>query len=121
MNKQESSESRRGPGDNLTAANVDETRRHLAACYRMFARRGMDDLIFTHLSARVPGTTDRFLLIPFGILFEEVAASNRVGVGVAGALAPGAGGGGHAGGRVGGVAFKALLRKLHRDHPSYRD
>lgn len=52
------------------------TREQLAACYRMFARRAMDDLIYTHLSARVPGTADRFLFIPFGMLFAEVTASN---------------------------------------------
>ena len=91
MNKQESSDGRRGTGDNLATADVTETRQHLAACYRMFARRGMDDLIFTHLSARVPGATDRFLFIPFGMLFEEVTASNLVEVDITGALASGAG------------------------------
>ena len=51
-------------------------REQLAACYRLFARRAMDDLIYTHLSARVPGTPDRFLFIPFGMLFADVTASN---------------------------------------------
>lgn len=51
-------------------------REQLAACYRMFARRAMDDLIYTHLSARVPGQSDRFLFIPFGMLFADVTASN---------------------------------------------
>jgi len=56
---------------------MDHTpRQQLAACYRMFARRAMDDLIYTHLSARVPGTADRFLFIPFGMLFADVTASN---------------------------------------------
>src|SRR5215468_5806187 len=91
MNKEESDHRRGGPGDNLVASDVSETRRHLAACYRMFARRGMDDLIFTHLSARIPGTADRFLFIPFGMLFEEVTASNLVEVDITGALASGAG------------------------------
>jgi ribulose-5-phosphate 4-epimerase/fuculose-1-phosphate aldolase len=53
-----------------------QTRLQLAACYRMFARRQMDDAIFTHLSARLPGRDNRFLFIPFGMLFEEVTASN---------------------------------------------
>jgi len=61
-----------------------ETRRELAACYRMFARRGMDDLIYTHLSARLPDAPDRFLFIPFGMLFEEVTASNLLEVDLAG-------------------------------------
>jgi len=53
-----------------------EARRQLAACYRIFARRNLDDLIYTHLSARIPGRENRFLFIPFGMLFEEVTASN---------------------------------------------
>jgi ribulose-5-phosphate 4-epimerase/fuculose-1-phosphate aldolase len=53
-----------------------EARQQLAACYRIFARRNMDDLIYTHLSARIPGRGQRFLFIPFGMLFEEVTASN---------------------------------------------
>ena len=63
-------------GHNSTADLLRETREQLAACYRMFARRQMDDLIYTHLSARVPNSGDRFLFIPFGMLFEEVTASN---------------------------------------------
>jgi len=59
-------------------------RRHLAACYRMFAQRGMDDLIYTHLSARLTGPSRRFLFIPFGMLFDEVTASNLLEVDIAG-------------------------------------
>ncbi len=59
-------------------------RLELAACYRMFARRGMDDLIYTHLSARIPGSPGRFLFIPFGMLFEEVTASGLLEVDIAG-------------------------------------
>jgi ribulose-5-phosphate 4-epimerase/fuculose-1-phosphate aldolase len=82
-------ESTPNPGHNLAPAEVGQTREQLAACYRMFARRGMDDLIFTHLSARIPGTTDRFLFVPFGMLFEEVTASNLVEVDITGAVAAG--------------------------------
>jgi ribulose-5-phosphate 4-epimerase/fuculose-1-phosphate aldolase len=53
-----------------------KTRLQLAACYRIFARQRWDDAIYTHLSARVPGKPDRFLFIPFGMLFDEVTASN---------------------------------------------
>lgn len=50
----------------------------LAACYRLIALYGWDDLVFTHISARVPGTQDNFLINPYGLLFEEVCASNLV-------------------------------------------
>jgi ribulose-5-phosphate 4-epimerase/fuculose-1-phosphate aldolase len=73
----------RGAGHNA-AALARETREQLAACYRIFARRDMDDLIFTHLSARLPGTRDHFLFIPFGMLFEEATASNLLEVDIAG-------------------------------------
>ncbi len=53
-----------------------QVRCDLAACYRLFVRYGWTDLIFTHLSARVPGTTDQYLINPFGLLFEEVTASS---------------------------------------------
>ena len=49
----------------------------LAAAYRLVALHGWDDLIFTHLSARVPGT-DHFLINPYGFLFEEIRASDLV-------------------------------------------
>ena len=55
----------------------------LAAAYRLVALRGWDDLIFTHLSARVPGS-DHFLINPYGLLFEEITASNLVKVDVDG-------------------------------------
>ncbi|RMF04581.1 MAG: class II aldolase/adducin family protein, partial [Alphaproteobacteria bacterium] len=50
----------------------------LAAAYRLVALNGWDDLIFTHLSARVPGPDNHFLINPFGLMFEEVTASNLV-------------------------------------------
>jgi ribulose-5-phosphate 4-epimerase/fuculose-1-phosphate aldolase len=50
----------------------------LAAAYRLVAHFGWDDLIFTHLSARVPGPEHHFLINPFGLLFEEITASNLV-------------------------------------------
>ncbi len=53
----------------------------LAAAYRLVALYGWDDLIFTHLSARVPGPEHHFLINPFGMLFEEVTASSLVKVG----------------------------------------
>ncbi|SLN32330.1 class II aldolase/adducin family protein [Oceanibacterium hippocampi] len=50
----------------------------LAACYRLVAHFGMGDLIFTHISARVPGETDRFLINPYGLMFDEITASSLV-------------------------------------------
>ena len=64
--------------------NIDpqewELRCDLAAAYRLFARFGMDDLIFTHLSVRLPGKDHRFLLNPFGYLFDEITASSLIAV-----------------------------------------
>lgn len=50
----------------------------LAAAYRLVAHFGWDDLIFTHLSARVPGTASHFLINPYGMLFNEITASSLV-------------------------------------------
>lgn len=50
----------------------------LAACYRLVALNRWDDLIFTHISARVPGPDHHFLINPYGLTFEEVTASNLV-------------------------------------------
>ncbi|MEO1194012.1 MAG: class II aldolase/adducin family protein [Pseudomonadota bacterium] len=55
-----------------------EARVELAACYRMIALVGLDDLIYTHISARVPGPDEHFLINPFGLLYEEVTASNLI-------------------------------------------
>jgi ribulose-5-phosphate 4-epimerase/fuculose-1-phosphate aldolase len=50
----------------------------LAAAYRLVAMFGWDDLIFTHLSARVPGPEHHFLINPYGLMFDEITASNLV-------------------------------------------
>ncbi|MGB7299104.1 MAG: class II aldolase/adducin family protein [Burkholderiaceae bacterium] len=50
----------------------------LAAAYRLIAMHGWDDLIFTHLSARVPGPEHHFLINPYGLAFEEITASSLV-------------------------------------------
>lgn len=50
----------------------------LAACYRLVALHGWTDLIFTHISARLPGDDHRFLINPYGMLFEEVTASSLI-------------------------------------------
>jgi ribulose-5-phosphate 4-epimerase/fuculose-1-phosphate aldolase len=54
------------------------TRVDLAAAYRMVAMFGWDDLVFTHISARVPGREGEFLINPYGLFFEEITASSLV-------------------------------------------
>ncbi len=56
----------------------------LAAAYRLIAYFGWDDLVFTHLSARIPGPDHHFLLNPYQLMFEEVTASSLVKVDVHG-------------------------------------
>lgn len=50
----------------------------LAACYRLVALYGWTDLVFTHISARVPDTDHEFLINPYGLMFDEITASNLV-------------------------------------------
>ena len=50
----------------------------LAACYRLIAMYGWDDLVFTHISARVPGPDEHFLINAYGLMFEEMTASSLV-------------------------------------------
>jgi ribulose-5-phosphate 4-epimerase/fuculose-1-phosphate aldolase len=55
-----------------------QVRVDLAACYRLVAYYGWDDLIFTHISARVPGPETHFLINPYGMMFDEITASSLV-------------------------------------------
>ena len=55
-----------------------QARVDLAAAYRLVAHYGWDDLIFTHISARVPGPEHHFLINPYGMMFEEIKASSLV-------------------------------------------
>jgi ribulose-5-phosphate 4-epimerase/fuculose-1-phosphate aldolase len=61
-----------------------QVRVDLAACYRLAACYGWTDLIYTHISARVPGPEEHFLLNPFGLMFDEICASNLVKVNLQG-------------------------------------
>lgn len=56
----------------------------LAACYRLVAAYGWSDLIFTHISARMPGPEHHFLINPYGLLFEEITASSLIKIDQAG-------------------------------------
>lgn len=53
-------------------------RRDLAAAYRLVALFGWDDLVFTHLTAKIPGPEHHFLINPYGMTFEEITASSLV-------------------------------------------
>ena len=61
-----------------------QIRTDLAAAYRAVAMYGWDDLVFTHISARVPGPEHHFLINPYGMLFEEITASSLVKIDLAG-------------------------------------
>lgn len=71
-----------GAAEQPVQAMVSETewrqRVALAACYRLVALFGWDDLVFTHISARVPGPEHHFLINPYGMMFEEITASSLV-------------------------------------------
>src|SRR5690348_11165916 len=72
--------------EKATVSNVRElvspeewqVRVDLAAAYRLVALYGWDDLVFTHISARVPGPEHHFLINPYGMMFEEITASSLV-------------------------------------------
>jgi ribulose-5-phosphate 4-epimerase/fuculose-1-phosphate aldolase len=66
------------------AATEQTIRRDLAAAYRLVALHGWDDLIFTHISARIPGPEQHFLINPYGHMFDEITASSLVKVGMDG-------------------------------------
>ncbi len=63
-----------------------QVRVDLAAAYRLVAHYGWDDLIFTHLSARVPGPEHHFLINPYGMMFDEITASSLVKVNLQGEI-----------------------------------
>lgn len=59
-------------------ASEQRLRQELAACYRLIAHFRMSDLIFTHISLRLPGPEHHFLINPYGLLFDEITASSLV-------------------------------------------
>jgi ribulose-5-phosphate 4-epimerase/fuculose-1-phosphate aldolase len=69
--------------------NEAAVRRDLAAAYRLAARRGWDDIVWTHISAAVPGESGAYLINRFGLRFDEVRADNLVKVDVAGCVVDG--------------------------------
>jgi ribulose-5-phosphate 4-epimerase/fuculose-1-phosphate aldolase len=63
-----------------------QARVDLAAAYRLVAHYGWDDLVFTHISARVPGPEHHFLINPYGLMFDEITASSLVKVDLEGKI-----------------------------------
>ena len=63
---------------NKVTAEEWQTRVDLAACYRLVAQYGWDDLIFTHITAKIPGVENQFLINPYGMMFAEISASSLV-------------------------------------------
>jgi len=61
-----------------------QTRVDLAAAYRLVALFKWDDLVFTHITARVPGADNEFLINPYGLMFDEITASSLVKIDTAG-------------------------------------
>jgi len=63
---------------NIVSPEEWKLRCDLAACYRLVAHFGWTDLVFTHISARLPGNEHRFLINPYGLLFDEITASSLI-------------------------------------------
>ena len=61
-----------------------QTRVDLAACYRLVAMYGWSDLVFTHITAKIPDSENQFLINPYGMLFDEITASSLVKIDLAG-------------------------------------
>jgi ribulose-5-phosphate 4-epimerase/fuculose-1-phosphate aldolase len=70
----------------LVSSEEWQVRVDLAAAYRLVAAYGWDDLVFTHISARVPGPDHHFLINPYGMMFEEITASSLVKVDLEGRI-----------------------------------
>ena len=70
--------------NNKVSAEEWQTRVDLAACYRLVAHYGWDDLVYTHITAKIPGAEDQFLINPYGMMFAEITASNLVKIDLAG-------------------------------------
>jgi len=62
----------------LVSAEEWRLRVDLAACYRLVALYGWSDLVFTHISARIPGPEHHFLINPYGLMFDEITASSLI-------------------------------------------
>ena len=64
--------------ENAVSAEEWQLRCDLAACYRLVAAYGWSDLVFTHISLRLPGPEHHFLINPYGLMFDEITASSLI-------------------------------------------
>jgi ribulose-5-phosphate 4-epimerase/fuculose-1-phosphate aldolase len=67
-----------------TSAEAWKARQECAAVYRLLAHFGMSDLVYNHVTLRIPGENDRFLINPFGWMYEEITASSLITIDLAG-------------------------------------
>ena len=72
--------------DLCDSAEEMQARRDLACAYRLFDHLGWHEMIYNHITVRVPGTEDQFLINPFGLMYREVKASNLVRIDVDGTI-----------------------------------
>jgi ribulose-5-phosphate 4-epimerase/fuculose-1-phosphate aldolase len=72
--------------DLCDSAEEVQARRDLACAYRLFDHLGWHEMIYNHITVRVPGTEDQFLINPFGLMYREVKASNLVRIDVDGTI-----------------------------------
>ena len=72
------------PATSRYSAAEWQTRVDLAACYRLMAAFGMTDLIYNHITARIPGTDDELLINPYGLMYEEITASSLIRIDIEG-------------------------------------
>ncbi len=71
-------QARTAPVREVVSSEEWQARVDLAAAYRLTALYAWDELIFTHISARVPGPEHHFLINPYGMMFDEITASSLV-------------------------------------------
>jgi ribulose-5-phosphate 4-epimerase/fuculose-1-phosphate aldolase len=90
-----------------------EVRQELAACYRIFDAMGWSESIYNHISLRVPGEDNAFLINPFGLLYSEICASNLVKIDIDGTVLDGST---HPVNRAGFVQHSYFHRHLDQAH-----
>ena len=66
------------------SATEQELRQQLAACYRIYDYMGWSEMIYNHITVKLPGEQEHFLINPYGLHYKEVKASNLVKVDIQG-------------------------------------
>jgi ribulose-5-phosphate 4-epimerase/fuculose-1-phosphate aldolase len=91
------------------------TRIDLAACYRLMPYFGLSDLVYNHITARIPGDDTRLLINPYGFMYEEITASSLITIDIDGNVLfnPDAGGHGYGVNQAGYVIHSAVHAARH--------